>query len=74
MSRRCGLLQGPDARERERWLIATEAVDGNERVFRDMADATRDVGLPWLYERTSLDAMIYELQSGQRARATRHPS
>jgi hypothetical protein len=58
------LLDGPEARDSNRWLIATEAVDSNERVFRDVADAARDVGLPWLQKRTSLDAIIYELQGG----------
>jgi len=58
------LLDGPDAYERDRWLIATEAPDGNERVFREVADAARDVGLPWMQKRTSLDAVIYELQDG----------
>lgn len=58
------LLDGPDARESDRWLIAAQALDSNERVFRDVADAAHDVGLPWMQKRTSLDAIIYELQGG----------
>jgi hypothetical protein len=58
------LLDGPEARERDRWLIAAEALDGNERVFREVADAARDVGLPWMQKRTSLDAVVYELRDG----------
>jgi hypothetical protein len=59
-----GLLDGPRARRRDAWLIATEAIDGNERVFREVADAARDVGLPWLRRRTSLEALVYELRDG----------
>lgn len=58
------LLDGPEARERDSWLIASEALDGNERVFREVADAARDVGLPWMQQRTGLDAIIYELENG----------
>ena len=58
------LLEGPDAQERDRWLIAAEAVDGNERVFHDVAAAVRDVGIRWMQKRTSLDAIIYELRDG----------
>ena len=58
------LIEGPEACERDRWLIAAEALDGNERVFREVADAARDVGLPWMEKRTSLDAVIYELRDG----------
>lgn len=58
------LLDGPDAYERDRWLIAAEALDGNERVFLEVADAARAVGLPWMQKRTSLDAVIYELREG----------
>lgn len=55
------MLDGPEAREGDRWLIADKALDGNERVFRQVVDAARDVGLPWMRARTSLDALIYEL-------------
>jgi hypothetical protein len=58
------LLDGPEAFERDRWLIASEALDGNERVFREVADAAREVGLPWIEKRTSLEALIYELRDG----------
>lgn len=58
------LLDGPEAYERDRWLIPTDAPDGNERVFREVADAAREVGLPWMQMRTSLDAVIYELREG----------
>jgi len=58
------LLEGPDAQERDRWLIASEALDGNERVFHEVADAVREVGIPWMEKRTSLDAIIYELRDG----------
>ena len=58
------LLEGPEAQERDRWLIAAEALDGNERVFREVADAARDRGLPWMQKRTSLEAVIYELRDG----------
>lgn len=53
------LLDGPQAQERDRWLIATAALDGNERVFREVTDAAREVGVPWMQKRTSLDAVIY---------------
>jgi hypothetical protein len=56
------LLEGPGAQERDRWLIASEALDGNERVFREVADAARDVGLPWIQKRTSIPAVVYELR------------
>jgi len=56
------LLDGPQAQERDRWLITTAALDGNERVFREVTDAAREVGLPWMQKRTSLDALIYELR------------
>jgi hypothetical protein len=58
------LLEGPEAQERNRWLVAAEALDGNERVYREVAEAARDVGLPWMQKRTSLDAVIYELRDG----------
>jgi hypothetical protein len=58
------LLDGPDAYERDRWLIAAEALDGNDRVFREIADAGRDVGIPWMEQRTGLDAIIAELRRG----------
>jgi hypothetical protein len=58
------LLDGPEAREREGWLVAAEAVDANERVFREVAEAAREVGLPWLQKRTGLDAIVYELRDG----------
>lgn len=58
------LLDGPEAQECDRWLIAAEALDGNERVFRGVADAARDVGLPWMRKKTSLEALIYELRDG----------
>jgi hypothetical protein len=58
------LLDGPDAFERDRWLIAAEALDGNERVFREVARIAREVGLPWMEKRTSLDAVVYELRDG----------
>jgi hypothetical protein len=58
------LLDGPDAYERDRWLIAAEALDGNERVFRQVADAAREVGIPWMLKRTSLEAISYELRDG----------
>jgi hypothetical protein len=58
------LLGGPAALEGDRWLIAAEALDGNERVFREVADTAREVGLPWMSKRTSLDAIIYELRDG----------
>jgi hypothetical protein len=58
------LLDGPEAQERDRWLIGPEALDGNECVFREVANAARDVGLPWMEKRTSLDAVIYELRDG----------
>jgi hypothetical protein len=45
-------------------LIAAAALDGNERVFREVTDAAREVGLPWMQKRTSLDALIYELRDG----------
>ena len=64
------LLDGPEARERDSWLIASEALDGNERVFREVADAARDVGLPWMQQRTGLDAIIYELENGNGTRQT----
>lgn len=57
------LLDGPEAQECDRWLIAAEALDGNERVFRGVADAARDVGLPWMRKKTSLEALIYELRT-----------
>jgi hypothetical protein len=59
------LLEGPAAHERDRWLIAAEALDGNMRAFREVADAARVVGLPWLHQRTTLDAIIFELQDGK---------
>lgn len=59
-----GLLEGPDAQERDRWLVAAEALDDNQGVFRAVAAAVRDVGLPWIEKRTSLDAVIYELEEG----------
>ncbi|KRF23974.1 hypothetical protein [Phycicoccus sp. Soil803] len=59
-----GLLDGMDAQDRERWVVATEAPDGNERVFRDVAAAVRDNGLSWMEERTSLDAVVRELRAG----------
>ena len=58
------LLDGPEAQERDRWLIGAEALDGNERVFHEVADAVREVGVPWMQKRTSLDAVIYELREG----------
>jgi hypothetical protein len=58
------LLDGPDAKEQDRWLIAAEAPDGNERVFREVAAAARDEGLSWMHKRTGLDAIIYELRDG----------
>jgi hypothetical protein len=58
------LLDGPQARDDRRWLVVAEALDGNERVFRAVADAAREFGLPWIEKRTSLDAVIYELQDG----------
>ena len=58
------LLDGPGALERDRWLVASEAIEGNERVFRDVAAAAREVGLPWMEKRTSLDAVVYELRDG----------
>ncbi len=58
------LLDGPRAQERDRWLIAAEAVDGNERVFSDVAGAAREVGLPWMQKRTSIEAIAYELRDG----------
>lgn len=58
------LLDGPGAQERNRWLIAAEALDGNERVFREVADAAREAGLPWMQKRTSLEAVICELRDG----------
>ena len=59
-----GLLDGPGAREGDRWLIAAEALDDNEGVFGEVAQSARDVGLPWMQTRTSLDAIIYELREG----------
>jgi hypothetical protein len=59
-----GLLDGPEADEQDRWLIAADALDGNERVFREVADVARDGGLPWMEKRTTLDALIYELRDG----------
>jgi hypothetical protein len=59
-----GLLMGPEAAEGDRWLIAAEALHGNAQVFREVADAARDVGLPWLQKRTSLEAIVYELRDG----------
>jgi hypothetical protein len=58
------LLEGPEAQERDRWLIAAEALDANGRMFREVADAAREVGLPWMRKRTSLEALIYELRDG----------
>jgi hypothetical protein len=58
------LLDGPEAQERDRWLIAAEAPDGNEGVFREVAGAARDVGLPWMQKRTSLEAVVYDLRDG----------
>lgn len=58
------LLDGPEAQERDRWVITTAALDGNERVFREVTDAAREVGFPWMQKRTSLDALIYELRDG----------
>jgi hypothetical protein len=59
-----GLLDGPEGPQRDRWLITTDALDGNERVFGEVADAARDVGLPWMQKRTSLEAIVYELRDG----------
>lgn len=58
------LLDGPEAQERDRWRIAAEALDGNERVFREVADAARDLRVPWMLKGTSLEAVIYELRDG----------
>lgn len=58
------LLDGPEAHECGRWTVATAAPDGNERVFREVTEAARAVGLPWMQKRTSLDAVIYELRDG----------
>jgi len=58
------LLAGPPAHDRHPWLIAAAALDGNERVFREVADAARELGLPWMKKRTSLEALIHELRDG----------
>jgi len=58
------LLDGPEVAERDRWLIAAESADGNTRVFREIAEAACDVGLPWMQKRTSLEAIVYELRDG----------
>lgn len=58
------LLDGPEAQDRDRWLIAAAAPDGNERVFLEVAEAARDRGIPWMQERTSLEAVICELRDG----------
>lgn len=58
------LMDQPHDHDRDHWLIATEALDGNERVFREVATAARDHGLRWMQERTSLEAMIHELRTG----------
>jgi len=58
------LLDGPEAREGDRWLIAAQAHDRNQRVFGEVADAARDVGIPWMRKRTSLEAIVYELRDG----------
>ncbi|MDX6360710.1 MAG: hypothetical protein QOH37_3764 [Nocardioidaceae bacterium] len=58
------LLDGPEAREGDRWLVAAQAPGNNERVFREVAEAAREVGLPWLHKRTGLDAIAYELRDG----------
>ena len=58
------LLDGPEAQDRDRWLIAAAAPDGNERVFLEIAEAARDRGIPWMQERTSLEAVICELRDG----------
>lgn len=56
------LLDGPKAWQDKRWLVTSEALDGNEGVFRAVTDAVREVGLPWIQKRTSLDEIIYELR------------
>ncbi len=58
------LLDGPDAQEGDRWQIAPEAPDGNQRVFGEVAHAARHVGIPWMLRRTSLEAIVYELRDG----------
>jgi hypothetical protein len=58
------LLDGPEAQEGDRWLVAAQAPDQNERVFRAVAETAREVGLPWLQQRTGLDAIVYELRDG----------
>jgi hypothetical protein len=58
------LLDGPQAQEGERWSVAAGTLDDNERVFREVTDAAREVGLPWMQKRTSLEAVIYELRDG----------
>ena len=50
--------------ERDRWLVAAEVLDANQRVFGQVADAARDVGIPWMRKRTSLEAIVYELRDG----------
>ncbi len=58
------LLDQPEVRAWDRWVIAAQAPDGNQRVFSEIADAARDVGIPWMHKRTSLEAIVYELQDG----------
>ncbi|WP_148044936.1 hypothetical protein [Nocardioides marmorisolisilvae] len=58
------LLDGAGAQERDRWLVAAESHDRNAQVFAEVARAAREVGLPWMEARTSLDAVIYELEDG----------
>lgn len=58
------LLDGPGTLEGDRWLVASEALDGNQRVFGEVAAAVREVGLPWMQKRNSLEAVVYELRDG----------
>ena len=58
------LLAEPEVVECDRWLVAAEALDANQRVFGQVADAARDVGIPWMQKRTSLEAIVYELRDG----------
>ena len=58
------LLDGPDDLTRDRWLIAAAAPEANEAVSHEVARAVRGFGLPWIEQRTSLDAMVRELRAG----------
>ncbi|WP_076263873.1 hypothetical protein [Intrasporangium flavum] len=60
-----GLVEGEADSARRHWLIAAEALDGNERVFEDVATTARAAGLPWVQARTSLQAVVSELRAGR---------